>query len=45
MPAAGAAALYQVLRRFDTAVQEAGNLDVAQAFEVKFIERASDRAR
>ena len=45
IPPAGAATLYQVLKRFDPAVQEAGSLDVRQAYENKFVERAAERAR
>ena len=39
IPPSGAAALYQVLKRFDPAVQEAGSLDVGQAYENKFVEK------
>jgi sulfonate transport system substrate-binding protein len=39
IPPSGAAALYQVLKKFDPAVQEAGNLDLGQAYENKFVER------
>ena len=45
IPSSGAAALYQVLKRFDPAVQETGNLDIGQAYENKLVERASGRAR
>jgi hypothetical protein len=36
-----AAALYQVLKRFDPAVQAVGSLDLAQTYENKFVEQAS----
>jgi NitT/TauT family transport system substrate-binding protein len=45
IPPAGAAALYQVLKRFDPAVQGAGDLDVSRAYENKFVVRALDRSR
>jgi NitT/TauT family transport system substrate-binding protein len=40
IPAAGAAALYQVLRRFDPSVQAAADLDVARSFTNQFVQRA-----
>jgi NitT/TauT family transport system substrate-binding protein len=45
MPPSGAAALYQVLKRFDPAVQGAGSLDIGQAYEDKFAEKAAERSR
>ena len=45
IPPAGAQALYQVLKRFDPAVKEAGPLDVRQAYEVKFAESAAQVTR
>jgi NitT/TauT family transport system substrate-binding protein len=41
----GAAALYQVLRKSDPAVQAAGNLDVEKAYENKFVRTALERLR
>ena len=40
-----AAALHQVLKRFDPAVREAGSLDVRQAYENSFVDRAPARSR
>jgi hypothetical protein len=37
---AGAAALYQVLRRFEPSVQAAANLDVSKAFTNQFVQKA-----
>jgi NitT/TauT family transport system substrate-binding protein len=45
IPPAGAAALYEVLKRFDPAVQEVAGLDPAQAYENKFAARAPERPR
>ncbi len=42
IPSSGAVALYQVLKRFDPAVQEAaGNLDILQAYENRFVEKTA----
>ena len=40
IPPAGAAALYQVLRRFEPSVQAAANLDVTKAFTNQFVQKA-----
>ncbi len=40
IPPSGAAALYQVLRKFDPAVKEAASFDAAQTYENRFAERA-----
>jgi NitT/TauT family transport system substrate-binding protein len=45
VPPSGAQGVYQVLKRFDPAVQEAGNLDVRQAYENRFAERPAARSR
>jgi NitT/TauT family transport system substrate-binding protein len=45
IPPSGAAALYQVLKRFDPAVRDAESLNVRDAYEVKFVEKATERAR
>lgn len=45
VPPSGAAAVYQVLKRFDPAVQEAGSLDVREAYENRFAERPGARVR
>jgi NitT/TauT family transport system substrate-binding protein len=45
IPPAGALALYHVLRRFDSAVQGAGKLDVSQAYENRFVEKTVAKAR
>jgi NitT/TauT family transport system substrate-binding protein len=40
IPPPGAAALYQVLRRFDPAVQGAADLDVTKAYTNQFVQKA-----
>ena len=41
----GAAALYQVLRKSDPAVQGTGSMDVTQAYENRFVRAALERSR
>jgi NitT/TauT family transport system substrate-binding protein len=45
IPPAGAAALHQVLRRFDPSVQEARDLDIAQTYDNRFAEAALRKYR
>lgn len=45
IPPAGAQALYQVLKKFDPAVQQADNLDVTQTYDNQFVEKALKRSR
>jgi NitT/TauT family transport system substrate-binding protein len=45
IPQAGAVALYQVLKRFDPALQGRGGLDIGQAYENGFVERMLARVR
>jgi NitT/TauT family transport system substrate-binding protein len=45
IPPAGAAALHRVLQRFDPSLQEARDLDIAQAYDNRFAEQALRRYR
>ncbi|HZP86464.1 MAG TPA: ABC transporter substrate-binding protein [Burkholderiales bacterium] len=45
IPPAGAAALYRLLRKFDPAVQSAAELDVAQAYDNRFVLQALKTVR
>ena len=46
IPPQGAQALYEVLRRFDPAVKEAGTMNIAQAYDNRFVQTAlAERVR